>query len=131
MMISQIASNLVCDTPAPMTNFDVKKMGGTWFEQQHTKSLNEKAMSCATAQYYKAVQDPTDPTLTDYTIYNSFQTEVFGHWTPRAGINAAGKCGADGYCYISYFGKKVPTPNLTIVETDYTTFSIEYSCDVD
>ena len=130
-MLASFATNLVCDNPPPMTDFDVAKMGGTWYEQQHTKSVNEKAMSCSTAQYYNPVQDPTVPDMTDYTIYNSFQTEFAGHWTPRTGINAAGKCGADGYCYISYFSKPVPKPNLTIVDTDYTTYSIEWSCDVD
>ena len=130
-MLSNAASNLVCDDPPALANFDIRKMEGTWYEQQHTFSQHEKNISCSVSQLYDMETDADDASLVSYKVYGSFQTEVFGHWTPRTGMNSKGKCGTDGLCYISYFGKSVPEPNLTMVDTDYTSYSIEYSCDKD
>ena len=66
--------------------------------------------------------------MKDFKVYNSFQTKVFGVWTPRVGVHANAKCGTDGACYVSFFGAEVPEPNLHGLETDYTTYAINYSC---
>ena len=48
---------------------------------------------------------------------------------PRTGIRGKGSCpDNNGECYVSFFDQPVPYPNYKIVDTDYTTYSIVYSC---
>merc|ERR1719491_150724 len=132
-MISSLATTaVVCDTMAPLTDFDVVKYAGTWYEQQHHKGNQEPGYyQCTTAQYTSLRDDTETSDLKDFNVYNSFQTKILGHWTPRVGVHPKGKCGTDGACYISYFGSKVPEPNHYVVETDYETYAINYFCDVE
>ena len=130
-MIANIATEIVCDPVTPLVGFDLTKFAGTWYEQQHVKDPQEpQAYQCSTAQYTDLTQD-TDPDMKDFKVYNSFQTKVFGVWTPRVGVHASAKCGTDGACYVSFFGKEVPEPNLHVLETDYTTYAINYQCDTE
>lgn len=69
--------------------------------------------------------------MKDFKVYNSFQTKVLGIWAPRIGVHAKAKCGTDGACYVSFFGAKVPEPNLHVLETDYESYAINYQCDVE
>ena len=56
---------------------------------------------------------------------------MLGLWTPRVGVHAKAKCDTGANCYISFFGKAVPEPNLHVLETDYETYAINYQCDTD
>ena len=126
------AASVVCDPVTPLVNFEVAKFAGTWYEQQHVKDPMEPSYyQCSTAQYTDLADDVTDPTMKDFKVYNSFQTKVLGLWTPRVGVHAKAKCGTDGSCYVSFFGKDVPEPNLHIAETDYESYAINYQCDTE
>ena len=108
-MLSLFAkASVVCDTIVPLTDFDVARFAGTWYEQQHHKDSTEPSYyQCSTAQYTGLADDTETADMKDFKVYNSFQTSVFGHWTPRVGVHPKAKCGTDGACYISYFGKEV------------------------
>ncbi len=126
-----ISTSVVCDPVVPLVNFSVKDFAGTWYEQQHVVDPQEPSYyQCSTAQYTDLTQDQ-DPDMKDFKVYNSFQSKAFGVWTPRVGVHASAKCGTDGACYVSFFGKKVPEPNLHVLETDYTGYAINYDCDQD
>ena len=128
--LATAATPVTCDTFTPMVNFEVAKFAGTWYEQQHVLDTHEPSYyQCSTAQYTDLTDDETDPDMKDFKVYNSFQTKVMGHWTPRVGVHPKAKCGTDGACFISYYGKKVAEPNLHIVDTDYETYAINYQCD--
>ena len=128
-MLSNIANDVVCHQPAAMGNFDMTKLAGDWYEQQHTKTPNEMSMYCSESQYATPTPDADDASLMDFKITESYQGEFMGHYTPRLSIGAKGKCDTSGNCYFSYFGKKVTEPNMIVVDTDYTTYTIMYSCD--
>ena len=128
-MLANLANDVVCNQPTAVGNFDMTKLAGDWYEQQHTKTPNEMSMSCSESQYGTPTADADDASLMDFKITESYQTEFMGHWTPRLSIGAKGKCDTSGNCYFSYFGKKVDTPNMIVVDTDYDNYTIMYSCD--
>ena len=124
-------NQVVCDTFEPLKNFDVARFAGTWYEQQHVKDPQEPPQyQCSTAQYTDLTEDPESSDMKDFKVYNSFQSKVLGVWTPRVGVHAKAKCDTEANCYVSFFGKAVPEPNLHVIETDYDTYAINYDCDV-
>jgi lipocalin len=132
MYPANIASPVVCDPIVPLTNFSVANFAGTWYEQVHVMDPNEPpSYQCETAQYTDLADDPEDPNTKHFKVYNSFQSKVLGVWAPRIGVHANAKCGTDGACYVSFFGKAVPEPNLHILDTDYDTYTINYQCDTE
>ena len=129
---SESLNEIVCDPVVPLVNFDVASFAGTWYEQQHVKDPQEpESYQCSTAQYTDLSDDPESADMEDFKVYNSFQSKVLGIWTPRVGVHAKAKCGTDGGCYVSFFGKAVPEPNLHVLETDYTGYAINYQCDTE
>ena len=132
MISTSFATSVVCDPITPLVNFDVAKFAGTWYEQQHVVDPQEPSYyQCSTAQYTDLSDDTEAPDMKDFKVYNSFQTKVLGIWGPRVGVHAKAKCGTDGGCYVSFFGHAVPEPNLNVIETDYTTYAINYQCDTE
>ena len=83
---------------------------------------------CSTAQYTDLAIDRSTG-MASFKVYNSFQSKVLGVWTPRIGVHANAQCDTTAACYVSFFGADVPTPNLHVVETDYTGYAINYWCD--
>ena len=123
------ATTYTCDTVAGIPNFDINQFAGTWYEQQHSVDPQEpSSYQCSTAQYTDLSTDDSTG-MSSFKVYNSFQSKVLGLWTPRIGVHAKAQCDTTGACYVSFFGHDVPTPNLRIVETDYTNYAINYWCD--
>ena len=129
-MLANLAQTYTCDPVTPLSNFDVSRFAGTWYEQQHSKDPQEpSAYQCSTAQYTNLVADTTDPSVQHFDVYNSFQSKVLGVWTPRVGVHAKASCGTTGECYVVFFGNVPEQPNLKVVETDYDNYAINYWCD--
>ena len=130
MISQQLAASYTCDSPTPISNFDVTRFAGTWYEQQHSKDPQEpSSYQCSTAQYTDLVDDETDSSIKHFKVYNSFQSKVLGLWTPRIGVHANARCGTNGECYVVFFGHEPETPNLTVIDTDYDNYAINYWCD--
>merc|ERR1711997_242421 len=100
---------VTCDPIVPIENFDESRYAGNWFEQMHV----------------------TDPTIKHFKVYNSFQTKVLGLWTPRIGVHAKAYCNTSASCHVSFAGKTPTEPNLTVLDTDYENYAINYWCDTD
>ena len=127
LTLRSAADPVVCDTIAPIVNFDATQFVGTWYEQQHVQDPQEPSYyQCSTAQYYNL-----DTEAGTFKVYNSFQTPIFGLYTPRIGVHADAECDNEASCFVTFFGKKHDTPNLHIAETDYTSYAINYNCDVE
>ena len=130
MISTQLAASVTCDSPTPLTNFDVTKFAGTWYEQQHSKDPQEpSSYQCSTAQYTDLVDDETDSSIKHFKVYNSFQSKVLGLWTPRIGVHAKAQVGTDGRATVVFFGNVPEKPNLQILDTDYDNYAINYWCD--
>ena len=129
MIAAKLAgSSVVCDNPAGVSNFDLTRFAGTWYEQQHSKDPQEpSSYQCSTAQYTDLTDG--DDGLKHFKVYNSFQSKVLGLWTPRIGVHANARCGTNGECYVVFFGHEPATPNLTVIDTDYDNYAINYWCD--
>ena len=128
-MLAEIKTTLTCDTIVPLTDFDLEKFAGVWIEQQHVYDPQEPEMyQCSTASYTDLDYAAEEDGQRQFKVYNSFQSKALGLWTPRIGVHAKAHCGTDGACYVSFFGAAVPEPNLHVLETDYTGYAINYSC---
>lgn len=112
-----------CDSPAALTNFDGAQYMGTWFEQVHVKNefFQTNAQTCVQAQYSNLQSDGS------FTVANSGQDKNFD---PRKSTPAAAKCpDTTGQCYVAFYGAPWDSePNYIIVDTDYSSYSIVYSC---
>ena len=117
------AANVVCDTVTPMTNFNGAAYMGVWYEQDHVKNQGFQLDSWTCTQ---AVYSNLQPTGT-FTVRNTSQNQFF---SPRFGVTGTGNCpDASGQCFVNFFGQKTPYPNYVVLETDYTSYSVVYSCD--
>ena len=118
---------VVCDSINFITDFDATRFVGTWYEQYHVEdSVEPSYMQCETAQYTNL-----DAEAGTFDIYNSYQTPFLGMMLPRIGVHAKGECASDAECKAIFFGNVPDYPNLTIVETDYENYAINYNCDTE
>ena len=113
-----------CEKPPALTNFDASAYTGVWYEQQHVKGqwFQPDDSTCVQAIYTGVQSDGS------FTVNNSMQDAGFN---PRTGITGTGLCpDSTGRCYVNFFGPKAWNPNYIIVDTDYFSYSIIYSCGV-
>uniref|UniRef100_A0A7S3FSK0 Lipocalin/cytosolic fatty-acid binding domain-containing protein n=1 Tax=Strombidium rassoulzadegani TaxID=1082188 RepID=A0A7S3FSK0_9SPIT len=124
----------MCDavTVDPIQNFDANRYFGTWFEQAHVREFEVFQPTdsvCIQAEY-----TPNDDGT--FRVDNTYQEDK-NHWfsstsyfTDRTGITGLAKCDEGvGSCYVSFFNKAFSDkPNYTVVDTDYDSYSIVYSC---
>ena len=123
---------VICDPITPLENFNVSKYVGTWFEQKHVRMIVEpNDCSCSTAEYTDLSNSVDANGFRSFKLYNSCQFEILGEWLPREGVHGDAKCDVHGTCFVSIFDQPVPKPNLHILETDYTSYAINYNCDRD
>lgn len=122
---------LVCDDVTPLENFDMSKYAGVWYEQQHVTSFVEPSNCQCTTMEYKDLSgclEENSDGLESFTLHNSCQFYAFGMRFPRSSLDADAKCDAHGSCYVSFFGRQVTSPNMHVLDTDYTSYSILYDC---
>ena len=110
-----------CDHPAALTDFDGARYMGTWYEQTHVKGqfFQPDDSVCTTANYSDL------QTSGHFVVDNKTQDSIS---SPPGGIIGDGYCpDASGQCYVTFYvaPKK---PNYNVVETDYDSYSIVYSC---
>ena len=61
-----------------------------------------------------------------FTVANTLQDAKF---SPRSGVTGSGYCpDATGHCFVHFGGPQPSKPNYKVIETDYTSYSIVYSC---
>ena len=61
-----------------------------------------------------------------FTVLYSLQDAKFG---ARSGVTGTGICSdSTGHCKVGFYGPMPMSPNYLIVDTDYTSYSIVYSC---
>ena len=116
-------NSIVCDNPAPLTDFNGEAYMGTWYEIQRVPyfPFQVEAATCTEAQYSNI-----DGTTGIFSIHNSQQSKSFGNRTAATGT---GRCpDASGRCYVSFYGPEPATPNYQVISTDYETFAIVYGC---
>ena len=112
----------VCDAPPALIDFDGSQYMGTWYEATHTVGMpfQDEEGTCTTAQY----RDLTDEG--HFKVYNSGQDADFGS---RGGIHGRVKCpDTTGQCYVTFFTPWTSEPNYIVIDTDYISYSLVYSC---
>ena len=115
---------VVCDKIPGLENFDAARYMGSWIEQQHVTGefFQPDSWKCNQALYTDLDKDG------NFKVYNSSQYSI----SPRFGVHGKAKCPATeapGECYVTFFLKPFfDTPNYQIIDTDYDTYSIIYSC---
>ena len=116
--------NATCDQPAALKNFDGAAYMGTWYEQQHVMGqfFQPDDSTCVQAQYTNLQADG------HFTVSNTLQDVNFG---ARTGVVGTGYCpDATGHCFVKFYGPMPKNSNYKVVDTDYKTYSIVYSCGI-
>ena len=96
---------------------------GVWYEQQSVldQPFGDNSITCTQARYSNLLADG------HFTVRNASETSNF---SPSLSVTGTGYCpDLSGQCYVSFYGKKPTLPNYNVIATDYTSFSIVYSCD--
>ena len=107
----------------PMATFDIEKYAGTWYEIVRDKYTPFEILAgCTMAEY--TIND--DGTL---GVYNTSHRFGFG-WTGGRATAVVADTG-DASLIVDFTGK-VPspsdTPNYTVLDTDYETYTVVHSC---
>lgn len=110
-------------TPNVVQNFDAKNYMGTWYEQYRDESTPFQTGECVTA-VYELNEDGTFK-VTNSELRSSDERKV---------VHGKGTCpNAEAKCLVN-FGKesswfsKFTDGNYWVVDTDYTSYSLVYSC---
>ena len=108
--------DLPCDSPHLQENFDVNQYTGLWYEIfRDEQMIFEKGATCDTA-FYAGKPDGT------IQVYNS---QIEGTKTERDFKEGSAKC--DGaLCSVKFF--LTYSGDYRVVATDYTEYSLVYSC---
>ena len=107
----------------PMETFDLARYTGKWYEIVRDKYTPfELFSSCVTAEYTANADDTI-------TVHNSAYRLIFG--THDATATAVQSSSGDASLVVNFKGS-VPDPtdkaNYTVLDTDYDTYSVVYSC---
>ena len=122
--IAEQLANASCDKPAALTNFNGAAYMGVWYEQDHVKGqfFQPDSSTCVTAVYSGLKADGT------FAVSNTLQDEKFG---TRTGIVGDARCpDSTGHCFVHFYGPQPTKSNYIVVDTDYKTYSIVYSCTI-
>ena len=126
----QANDSFTCDSPPPMaTQLDATRYMGKWYGQKHTANQAHQSDldKCVTVEYTDLDSEG------NFKVYNSSHGRYY--WIPRFGVHGQAKCPSDqgsGQCFVRFFAPLVQwtdDPNYLILDTDYDTYSIVYSCD--
>ena len=97
---------------------------GVWYEQQSVldQPFGDNSITCSQSKYSDLLADG------HFTVRNSSETSDF---SPSLSATGTGYCpDLSGHCYVSFYGKVLTAPNYNVIATDYTSFSVNYSCDL-
>ena len=112
-----------CPDYSPMATFDVNRYTGKWYEiRRDMYTPFEIAKGCVMAEY----TDNGDSTL---TVENSSHMFIKG-WSSGKALAVVADTG-DASLVVDFSGK-TPSPsdkaNYTVLDTDYDTYTVVYSC---
>jgi len=103
----------------PQKNFDVNRYCGKWYEQSRTWFWPEESGVCSRATYTKRDENSIN-------VKNEMRVG-----SPEGGIQsiegtATLRTPNEGHLLVDFGGHR--TGNMKILETDYTSYSLVYSC---
>lgn len=114
----------VCDEIEPLKEpFDAERYMGLWYEINNTRGIPYQPdwFNCITAEYSNLDLDA-----------GTFDIRNTGQWyrSPRFGIKGKGSIDGtpNGQASVAFFGADFGPPGYLIMETDYDSYSMIYSC---
>ena len=118
------SADWICDKPAVLTDFNGVAYMGAWYEQQHSSGLifEPDGSTCVEALYSNL--NTADGS---FNVLNSLQDANF---SPRDSSPTHAYCpDVSGQCYVGLNpDSPFSSPNYTVIDTDYTSYSIVYHC---
>lgn len=105
-----------CEKPELQANFDASQYAGKWYEiERESKFIQEKNGECVTAEY----------TLNDDGSIKVFNSMFNTKKNERENAEARATC-EGAKCVVKF--NPLAKGDYRVVSTDYTTYSIVYSC---
>ena len=121
-------SNFVCDEAIPFTGFDVNRYMGRWYSIEHPNmSFYAQYLRCTTAEY-----GPYSEEEGKFTGTNSSQIWYFPMMS-QTGDVFVDESYPDGQAYVAIYSdyEEGMEPNYNVIDTDYETYALVYSCDLE
>ena len=107
----------VCPIYEPLDSFDVESYTGIWYELQRDKEFMSGYGECGTAQYSLREQGGVNVQNSEY-VEGSGKNSIAGYALPSAFF--------PGYLNVFFFAGY--GGEYSIIDTDYTSYSIVYGC---
>lgn len=110
-----------CPKQDVVQNFDVNRYAGIWYENRNYFAIFQVGGDCVTATYSLQPNSDVVKVVNSQTILG-FQNNITG----TATITDPSK--NEGKLSVAFFGQQADESNYWVLDTDYTSYTVVWSC---
>jgi len=111
-----------CPHQKVVQNFDVTRYSGVWYENRNYFAIFQVGGACVTATYSLQPNSPDVIKVVNSQTIAGFQTNITG----TARITEPAK--NEAKLSVAFFGKNQESSNYWVLDTDYSSYTVVWSC---